>query len=441
MRFLGVTETCDLASLYMSLQREGHLVKICISEPEARGTLAGLIEQVADWRSALQWLREDEGAILFESVSEGHGALQDQLRAQGYRVVGGSAFGDRLENDRAYAQRLLAEHGFQTAAIHEFHDWEAADAFVAAHPKRYVLKSSGSEHEASDTYVGELSDGGDIRAVLAARARDHKAPEAGLILMDHITGIEVGIGAYFNGETFLQPACLDWEHKHFFAGDMGEMTGEMGTVVTFERSEKLFALTLGRLAPLFRQAGHVGYVNINTIVNEKGVWPLEFTCRFGYPGYAILDPLQETRWADLFRIMTDRTANTFSALPGFSAGILLTTPPFPYSRKQVAELVGLPISFDSFSPEDFRHVHYGEVGERAGLLVTSGLYGWSLVVTGTGGTIEDAIARAYERAGRVHIPRVRYRLDIGQRLLTGDYAAMDALGYFEEGKTSESLSE
>jgi hypothetical protein len=36
---------------------------------------------------------------------------------------------------------------------------------------------------------------------------------------------------------------------------------------------------------------------------------------------------------------------------------------------------------------------------------------------------------------------VRYRLDIGQRLLTGDYAAMEALGYFEEGRPSESLSE
>jgi phosphoribosylamine--glycine ligase len=438
MHFLGVTESCDLAALYMSLQREGHRVKICISEPEARGTLAGLVEQVADWRSELQWLREGDGAILFESVSEGYGALQDRLRADGYKVIGGSAFGDRLENDRAYAQRLLAEHGFQTAAVHEFQSWEAADAFVAAHPRRYVLKSSGSNHEASDTYVGQLSDGADVCAVLAARAQDHKAPEAGLILMDHVAGIEVGIGAYFNGYTFLQPACLDWEHKHFFAGEMGELTGEMGTVVTFERSEKLFALTLERLAPLFREAGHVGYVNINTIVNEQGLWPLEFTCRFGYPGYAILDPLQQTPWADLFQIMTDRTADRFSASPGFCVGILLTTPPFPYSRKQIPELVGLPVTFEAFSREDSRHVHYGEVGERAGLLVTSGLYGWSLVVTGTGAAIDDAVADAYERAKRVHIPRVRYRLDIGQRLLAGDYAAMEELGYFEEGKTSGS---
>ena len=106
MRFLGVGETCDLGALYLALQAEGHEVRVAVSEPEAQGTLAGLCRATPDWRGELDWVRAgtEPGIILFESVSEGFGSLQDALRRDGFNVIGGSAYGDRLENDRAYAQ-------------------------------------------------------------------------------------------------------------------------------------------------------------------------------------------------------------------------------------------------------------------------------------------------------------------------------------------------
>src|SRR3546814_19097376 len=84
---------------------------------------------------------------------------------------------------------------------------------------------------------------------------------------------------------------------------MGELTGEMGTVATFDRSALFFERTLARIEPLLRDHNHVGYINLNTIVNAQGIWPLEFTCRFGYPGFAVLSPLQQTPWSQLFCMM------------------------------------------------------------------------------------------------------------------------------------------
>jgi phosphoribosylamine---glycine ligase len=441
MRFLGVTETCDLGSLYMRLVAEGHEVKVSVGEEGARGTMAGLVPRAGDWRSELEWVGQD-GIILFEAVSEGYGALQDQLRAEGYRVVGGSAFGDWLENGRAYAQEVLAGLGLQVAAVHEFDDAAAGDSFLAANPGRYVLKFSGPDFASSDNYVGRLADGADVRAMLAARFRARGGAPAPYILMDHIEGVEMGVGAYFDGEKFLSPACLDWEHKRFFAGDMGELTGEMGTVATFDGSRRFFELTLARIAPLLRDHGHVGYVNLNTIVNADGIWPLEFTCRFGYPGFAILEPLQEVSWAELFRAMASRSATRFATRPGFSVGIVLTTPPFPYTRKQVDEPVGLPVLFDgALDAEDRRNLHYGEVGLEGGALVTSGLYGWTMVVTGTGPEIAAARRAAYERAQRVFVPGLRYRLDIGDRLIASDYATVAGLGLFSAAEESNSAAD
>jgi phosphoribosylamine--glycine ligase len=439
MRFLGVTETCDLAALYLRLAQAGHEVKISISDPLAQGTLAGMIARTAgDWRAELDWVREagDDGIILFEAVSEGFGALQDALRRDGYNVIGGSGFGDRLENDRAYAQTLLAGLGFPTAHVQQFSDPAVADAFVRGRPARYVLKFNGG---LGTTFVGQHRDGRDVRAMIAARLRRQEASAQeeetpSFIVMEHIDGIEMGVGAYFDGASFLTPACLDWEHKRFFAGDMGEMTGEMGTVATFDRSGTFFERTLKLIEPQLREARHVGYVNLNTIVNEAGIWPLEFTTRFGYPGYAVLDPLQCTGWAELFAMMTQRRGgNRFVARDGFSVGIVLTTPPFPYSRKEVDEAVGLPILFDEIDDQDRCHFHFGEVGLDGNQLVTSGLYGWTMVVTGVGATIEAARAEAYRRASRISIPNARYRLDIGARLIDGDFARLERMGFLASG--------
>src|SRR5919199_1374858 len=111
MRILGITETCDLGSMYLRLIADGHDVRVTVSEPLAAGTMNGLVLRAEDWRQELTWVRQagDDGLILFEAT--GFGALQDELRNDGFHVIGGSALGDRLESDRAYALGLLAEHG------------------------------------------------------------------------------------------------------------------------------------------------------------------------------------------------------------------------------------------------------------------------------------------------------------------------------------------
>lgn len=431
MRFLGIGDSCDLGALYLRLQADGHEVRVAIADPQCQGTLAGLVARTDDWQDELGWVQAAgaDGIILFENVADRRGALQDQLRRDGLNVIGGSAFGDRLENDRAYAQELLASIGLSICPTHEFDQIEAALSFIESHPARYVLKFNGPGFASADNYVGMRPDGSDVKAMLAARDRDRPVS---FILMEHVAGIEMGTGAYFDGERFIEPACLDWEHKRFFTGDLGELTGEMGTVVTFDRSRRFFARTLKPLTEILRQHGHCGYVNLNTIVNDRGIWPLEFTCRFGYPGFALLGALQRTDWGDLFRGMATRSLGRLSTAPGFATGLVLTVPPFPYTRRQVSEKIGLPVMLDpTLTEADRRHLHYGEVGLKDGALVTSGVYGWTMVVTGTAGSIAASRLQALARAEKVFTPNLRYRRDIGERLIAGDFAALDRLGLLD----------
>ncbi|MFL5500994.1 MAG: phosphoribosylglycinamide synthetase C domain-containing protein [Gemmatimonadaceae bacterium] len=430
MRFLGIGDTVDLGDMYLRLQSAGHDVRVHAADSEGNDVMRGMLHFTDDWRAELDWIRQagEDGVILFETASLGD--VQDELRSDGFNVIGGSALGDRLENDRAYGQAVLTDLGLRTAKSHEFTDFDNAIAFVQRTRTRYVFKLNGSEWSSTRSYVGATDTGDDMVALLRGTQRTWPIGEApSFVLMDHLSGVEVGVGAFFNGKEFLSPANLDWEHKRFFPGDIGELTGEMGTVVTYRRAERMFEQSLARMAPLLRESGYCGYINLNTIVNDDGVWPLEFTCRFGYPGFPILDSLHRCGWDDIFRSLIRRDGNQFPTHDGYSVGVVITVPPFPYSHGYDALGKGRPICFtDDLDEVDRQSLHYGEVDTREGQLVTAGMIGYIMVVTAVADSIEAARETAYRRVRKVVIPNSRYRNDIGVRLIERDIDKMRQLG-------------
>ncbi len=435
MRVLGIGDYNDFGSLYLRLAGEGHDVRVHIAEEGSHDVLAGLVTLAPDWKAALPWIREagDDGLILIEDASKGE--MQDALRRDGYRVLGGSAYGDQLEQDRALGQRVLGDAGLPTAASRYFDDFAEAIAYLRAEPHRVVLKFDGAALPSDMNYVGMRHDGLDVIAALTRHARTweedyDEAPT--FILMDYVQGVETGVGAFFNGTEFVGPINLDWEHKRLFPGDIGELTGEMGTVVTYRGGEKLFDATLGRVAPLLRAAKHVGYMNLNTIINADGVWPLEFTCRFGYPGFAILSALFREGCGTILQRVATGSSTSFATQDGFAVGVVLTVPPFPHDHGYEDLSKGMPICLaDDLTAQERLDLHYGEVGMLDGQLVTTGQVGLVMVVTGRGGSIAEAQHAAYALAAKVAVPNVRYRNDIGDSLRTGGLATLAKLGWID----------
>ena len=62
-------------------------------------------------------------------------------------------------------------------------------------------------------------------------------------------------------------------------------------------------------------------------------------------------------------------------------------------------------------------------------LVTSGATGYIGVATGRGCTLVMAIAEAYRITSHVVIPNLRYRMDIGHRLMAHDWQALRDIGW------------
>ena len=434
MRFLGIGECCDLGAMYIRLLEAGNEVKVYVENADYHDVYAGMLTFTPDWRSEVDWIRQvgREGIILFESATKG--SIQDTLRQEGYQVIGGSAFGDMLEGNREYGQQIMQEMGMQIANTYKFTDYDTAITFIRKTKKRYVYKSNGADSERTRNYVGMTEDGSDLITLLSHYQNPTgNSLSVDFVLMDYITGIEIGVGAYFNGENFLQPACLDWEHKRFFSGNLGELTGEMGTIVTYSGAEIIFQRTLLQLENRLKESGYCGYINLNMIANAEGLWPLEFTSRFGYPGYSICGALQQDSWETLFRRLLKKSSLYIATHAGFAAGVVLNVPPFPYNFGYEVLSKGMPIMFQpSFTKSDQQYLHFNEVAKLDNNLVTSGVTGNVATAVGIGATIEEARQQVYDLAAKVILPNMRYRHDIGANLMAGDLQQLIDWGYMGE---------
>ena len=118
MRVLIISKDGDTLDLALRLRDEGHEVTFSIQDRAFRKVGNGFgLRKSANWRAAVSWVGRD-GLILFDQT--GWGREQDELRKEGYSVVGGSEGGDRLELDRCHAQKIFEKSGMKTVVSRHF---------------------------------------------------------------------------------------------------------------------------------------------------------------------------------------------------------------------------------------------------------------------------------------------------------------------------------
>jgi phosphoribosylamine--glycine ligase len=223
--------------------------------------------------------------------------------------------------------------------------------------------------------------------------------------------VEVGASAFFNGEKFITPILVCFEHKRLFPGELGPMTGEMGSSMFWSEPNFLFQETTGKMEEDLRKARYVGYIDINCIVNGRGIYPLEFTARFGYPTINIQQEGVLSEWGDfLYEIAHYRDYN-LRTKKGFQIGVVIVTPPFPFNDPWETEL-HKDISI-LFKKPNFEGIHLGDVKIVDNVWRTAGYSGYNLIVTGSGSTMNEARKQTYSRIDNIMLVNMIYRTDIG----------------------------
>ena len=425
-KFLFVSYDALITDIAWQTVKEGHDVRYWIREKKARSVGEGFVPMSKDWKADAEWA----DVIVFDDVL-GMGEDADRLRREGKAVVGGTPYTDRLEDDRGFGQTELKGFGINIIPFEEFTSFDDAIAFVTANPARYVIKPSGEAQNIKRLlFVGEDEDGTDVIHVLESYKKVYADHVRTFQLQRRRTGVEIAVGAFFNGHEFLSPINVNFEHKKLFPGNIGPSTGEMGTAMYWSQPNRIFNQTLAKMEKKLREERYVGYIDLNCIVNAQGIYPLEFTARFGYPTISIQ---QEGLNAPMGKILTALArGESIDLRPklGFQVGVRIVVPPFPYDDPKTFE-ANSEERIIIFKKPDYSGVHIEDVKLVNGEWVVTGTSGVVLIVVGTGPTMRQAQTQAYNRIKNIMIPNMYYRTDIGDRWHE-DHDRLHSWGYLRE---------
>ncbi|MBU0569238.1 phosphoribosylamine--glycine ligase [Patescibacteria group bacterium] len=412
-KFLFVSWESLSGDLAWQVKKEGHQVKVYIKCETDQDVFDGFVDKVKNWEEFISWA----DVIVFDDV--GFGKTADELRKKGKLVVGGSEYTDQLEDNRKFGQSEMQKMGMPVLPHWDFSNYNLAIKFLQENPGRYVFKPNyavGTGEDIHDLlFLGEEEDGKDILEILKSNKKFLESKIVSFQLQKFVAGVEIAVGAFFNGEDFIYPINVNFEHKRLFPGELGPFTGEMGTLMYWSQTNAIFRETLEKMKDRLKESGYVGYIDINCMANARGIYPLEFTSRFGWPTMniqmeGILTPMGEMLYRlankENFELRTKR---------GFQVGVVIALTPYISGLPQdVSNYHDLTILFRRPNP-NLEGIHLGDVKLVEDQIRVAGVSGYILIITGSGQTVEEARKQTYNRVRNVRLQNMFYRVDIGTR--------------------------
>jgi phosphoribosylamine--glycine ligase len=420
-KFLFVSDEALIGDLAWQVKKEGNEVKYYIHSKSERDVCDGFVDKADNWEALIDWA----DVVVFDDL--GFGEEADKLRKQGKAVVGGSKYGDELEDDRNFGQDEMKSAGISILPHWDFTKFDEALKFINENPGRYVIKPSGkAQNEKELCYVGQDDDGKDLLEILDLYKTSWGSRMKEFQLQKHVSGVEVAVGAFFNGSDFVYPININFEHKRMFPGDIGPNTGEMGTSMFWTNRNKIFEETLLKMKDKLAAAKYVGYIDINCIANVRGIYPLEFTARFGYPTINIQMEGVTSEWGEFLHSLGKGEKVELKTKKGFQVGVVVAVPPFPFTDPQAFKKYSEDATIIFKKTTDGLHI--ADIKLVDGKWRLAGQSGYALIVTGSGSTMSDARKQAYNRVSNIMIPNMFYRTDIGEKW-TEDSDRLQTWGY------------
>jgi len=231
--------------------------------------------------------------------------VADALDDAGVYAFGPQKEEARIETDKAFQRRFMAEHDVPGCPDFEtFDDPEAACEYIDAADGDLVVKPAGLTGGKGVRVIGDQVTEEEAKAYI--RESDYER----IVLEERLIGEEFTIQAFVaNGELRVTPAVQD--HKRAYEGDEGPNTGGMGsysdaeTFLPFmDEDDYLEAVDVLR-ATVDALDGYKGVLYGQFMLTADGIRVVEFNARFGDPEAMNTLPVLSTPFLDVLTAARD----------------------------------------------------------------------------------------------------------------------------------------
>lgn len=397
MKFIMVSKYGEGLQLLYQLACEGNDTEFFLTEGGKDDLWKGLLQR----QSTLPL--EKDAVYIFDM--SGNGKMATNLIDRHYNVVCGSEMADKIEFDRKEGLDLMKSVGIKIPWSQEFKKADELKQFFQSNQdKRFVFKPSGKNLPCSLSHVPD--EGEDVSRYIEYVDKVYGKEIESYEVQEFVKGIAVSTEGWFNGYHFVQPFNHTIEKKKFFNDDLGPATGCVGNTVWLCEEDRICKL-LRKLEPHLT-GKYKGPIDINCIINEEGIYGLEFTPRFGYDALPALLTMFNS---EIGKFFSDFARNQFEGeMPLddiFSSALRVSIPPYPEDDKDV--LGGLPI--DGIDEGNNKYYFY-EISKEEDKLVHSEGYGLLLCTLGQSDTVGDSLIECLQLAENLKVPNKMFRTDL-----------------------------
>jgi phosphoribosylamine---glycine ligase len=345
----------------------------------------------------------------------------DEFTRRGWPIFGPTRAAARLESSKSFAKEFLQRHRIPTAHFAICDSIEQVRDALGHFHVPVVVKADGL---AAGKGVVMAKSKEEAAGVAAEMLSGKMLGEAGtrVVLEECLKGDELSFLVFSDGER-VAPLVAAQDHKRVGDGDTGPNTGGMGAystrdIIDEQMREWLVHHIAQPVVGGMKAEGteFKGVLYCGLMMTARGPMVLEFNCRFGDPETQPILMRLESDLLDAMQAAIEGRVSDgdFKWSPDAAVCVVMASGGYPGTYAVGKRIDGLE---EAGAIEGVKVFHAG-TSKRDGVYYTTG--GRVLGVTARAGTLDAALARAYQACGKISFEGAHYRKDIAARAVRRD---------------------